>query len=141
MIVLDTNVVSEMMRAKPAPAVAAWFAAQSPAALFTTSLSQAEVLHGLALLPAGKRRSALQAAASALFEQDFAGRILPFDQDAAPYFAAIAVERRRSGHPISQTDGQIAAIARSRAGAIATRNVRDFEGCGLTLIDPWAHSP
>ncbi len=138
MIVLDTNVISEMMRPKPAPAVVAWFAGQPAAALFTTALTQAEIMYGLALMPAGKRRAALQAAAKALFEEDFAGRLLPYDSDAAPHFAEIAAERRRLGQPISQVDAQIAAITCSRAGSIATRNARDFAGCGLAIIDPWA---
>lgn len=137
MIILDTDVISEMMRPKPAAAVAAWFALQPTAALFTTALTQAEILYGLALLPAGKRRLALQAAATALFEEDFAGRLLPFDADAAPQFAEIAAGRRSLGQPISQTDAQIAAIARSRAASIATRNVRDFAQCGVALINPW----
>jgi toxin FitB len=137
MIVLDTNVISEMMRPKPVARVVGWFAAQSPAALFTTALTQAEILYGMALLPQGKRRTALLAAANALFDHDFAGRLLPFDGDAAPHFAAIAAERRRLGRPISQTDAQIAAIARSRAARVATRNVRDFADCGVALVDPW----
>ena len=137
MIVLDTNVISEMMRPKPEAIVAAWFAAQTASALFTTALTQAEIFYGLALLPTGKRRVALQTAAKALFEEDFAGRLLPFDSDAATHFADIAAARRSLGQPISQTDAQIAAIARSRAAAIATRNQRDFADCGIALVDPW----
>lgn len=137
MIVLDTNVISEMMRPKPVPEVSAWFARHTASALFTTTLTQAEILYGMALLPAGKRRTAIETAAKAVFEEDFAGRVLPFDSHAAAHFADIAAARRSRGQPISQIDAQIAAIARSRAAAIATRNGRDFAGCGVTLIDPW----
>jgi hypothetical protein len=137
MIVLDTNVLSELMKAMPADRVMSWVASQPAASLYTTSITQAEILHGVSLLPAGKRRSAFEAAAEAMFREDFAGRILPFASDAAPLYARIAVERRRAGRPISHFDAQIAAIARLTGAAIATRNVADFEGCGVKLVDPW----
>ena len=105
--------------------------------LFTTTLCQAEIYYGLALLPEGKRREALQAAARAKFEEDFAGRILPFDMDAALAYSMVAAGRRSSGQPISQFDAQIAAVARSRGGQLATRNARDFANCGIAVIDPW----
>lgn len=140
MIVLDTNVISEMMRPAPALQVAAWFAAQNANALFTTALTQAEILYGLALLPEGQRREALIAAAKPIFQTDMAGRVLPFDAEAAVTYADIAAERRKAGKPISQIDAQIAAIARARGAALVTRNLSDFEGCGLTLIDPWRMS-
>ncbi len=138
MIVLDTNVLSEMMRASPAPEVAAWFARVSPSALFTTALTQADVLHGIALVAPGWRRDDLTAAAHGMFEQEMAGRVLPFDADAARHFAEIAANRRQAGRPISQIDAQIAAIARSRGASLATRNVDDFADCGVALINPWA---
>jgi toxin FitB len=138
MIVLDTNVISEMMRPSPARAVADWFARNPRSSLFTTALSQAEILYGLELLPEGRRRDELFAAARPVFDEDLGGRVLPFDSDAAVDFAEIAVSRRRAGRPISQIDAQIAAIVRSRGASLATRNVSDFEDCGIALVNPWA---
>ncbi len=137
MIVLDTNVLSELLRPDPAAAVERWVAGQAVLGLFTTSVTQAEMLLGVALLPRGKRRNDLAEAVRGLFEEDFAGRVLPFDSPAATAFAPVVVERRRSGRPIAQLDAQIAGIARSRGAMLATRNVPDFEGCGIELIDPW----
>ncbi|MGO3932190.1 type II toxin-antitoxin system VapC family toxin [Rhodopseudomonas pseudopalustris] len=137
MIVLDTNVISELMRPKPDAAVMAWIGEQPIAGLFTTSLTQAEIFYGLALLPEGRRRDDLIAAARPIFESDLAGRVLPFDTDAADAYPAIAASRRHSGQPISQIDAQIAAIARSRGARLATRNVADFAECGITVVDPW----
>ena len=137
MIVLDTNVISELMRTAPDRAVLGWFSRRPMTSLFTTTLCQAEIYYGLALLPEGKRREALQAAARAMFEEDFAGRILPFDMDAALAYSMVAAGRRSSGQPISQFDAQIAAVARSRGGQLATRNARDFANCGIAVIDPW----
>jgi toxin FitB len=90
------------------------------------------------LLPPGRRRSALEAAATSMFAEEFAGRILGFGADAAPAYARIASDRRRAGRPISHFDAQIAAIARSTGAAIATRNLADFGGCGVRVVDPWA---
>ncbi|WP_206211937.1 PIN domain-containing protein [Wenzhouxiangella sp. XN24] len=104
--------------------------------MFITTVTQAEILHGVLLLPRS-RRDAIEAAAEAMFEEDFAGRILPFSSLAAPTYAEIAVARRQSGRPISQFDAQIAAIARSMGAGVATRNVADFAGCGIKVIDPW----
>jgi toxin FitB len=140
MIVLDTNVVSELMRPAPARHVAGWVAGQPIQSLYTTSITQAEILHGVGLLPAGRRRRLLEAAAEAMFREDFAGRVLPFASDAASLYALIAVERRRIGRPISQFDAQIAAIARSSGATIATRNVADFTACSVDLVDPWQGS-
>ena len=137
MIILDTNVLSEAMKPAPAAAVLAWLAAQTAASLCTTSITQAEILHGLMLLPAGRRRRALEAAATSMFSEDLAGRILGFGTEAAPPYAEIASKRRRAGHPISHFDAQIAAIARANGAAIATRNVADFADCGVALVDPW----
>jgi hypothetical protein len=89
------------------------------------------------LVPAGKRRKAFEGAAEAMFREEFAGRVLPFNSDAASPYAAIAVDRRRAGRPISHFDAQIAAIARSSGATIATRNIDDFEGCGVDLVNPW----
>jgi predicted nucleic acid-binding protein len=136
-IVLDTNVLSEMMRPDPDSAVASWISARAASSLFTTTITQAEILYGLELLPSTKRRSRLEAAVSDMFATDFTGRVLPFDQAAAQAYAEIAAARRRAGRPIAQLDAQIAAIARSRDAGVATRNVADFEGCGIGVIDPW----
>jgi len=137
MIILDTNVLSEAMRPAPAAEVLGWLAGQPAASLYTTSITQAEILHGLMLLPPGRRRRSLEAAATSMFRVDFGGRILGFGTEAAPPYARIASERRRAGRPISHFDAQIAAIARSVGAAIATRNRADFEGCGVALVDPW----
>jgi toxin FitB len=137
MIILDTNVLSELMKPAPAAKVVKWMAAQPAPILYTTSITQAEILHGLMLLPRGRRRHALEAAATSMFAEDFGSRILGFCTDAAPRYAQIASERRRAGRPISHFDAQIAAIARSAGAAIATRNLADFEGCGLTVVNPW----
>jgi predicted nucleic acid-binding protein len=137
MIVLDTNVLSETLRIRPAPAVLEWMRGQPAAMLFTTAITEAELLYGIALLPAGRRRSALHLAVQAVFAQELAGRVLPFDSAAAQDYAEIAAGRRKSGRPISDPDARIAAIARSRNATIATRNVADFQGCNLDLIDPW----
>jgi toxin FitB len=137
MIVLDTNVLSETLRVEPADSVARWMAAQHAANLFTTAISQAEILRGLALMPSGRRRAFLEGAVAGIFAEDFAGRILPFDSVAAPAFAEIAAGRRRLGRPISVFDAQIAAIALVHKAAVATRNVNDFAACGIDIINPW----
>jgi hypothetical protein len=136
-IILDTNVLSEALKPSPAPEVLRWFAAQPALQLFTTAITQAEIVYGVELLPKGKRRAGLLAAVNAMFAADFGGRILPFDSDAARLFPQIAAARRSLGRPITQLDAQIAAIARSRAAAIATRNTGDFQHCGVPLVDPW----
>jgi predicted nucleic acid-binding protein len=138
MIVFDTNVLSELLRPEPNPLVSNWVQAQPQASLFTTALTSAELRFGLSILPSGARRRALEAAILGVLEEDFAGRILPFDDAAAQSYAAVAALRREAGRPISQFDAQIAAIAHSRGGCLATRNVRDFAGCGIELIDPWS---
>ena len=137
MIVLDTNVVSELMKPAPDETVTDWIASQPAPSLYTTSITQAEILHGIALLPSGKRRDALDAAAEAMFREDFGGRILPFSSDAARPYARIAAERRGAGRPISRFDAQIAAIASSMGAAIATRDAADYQGCGVKIINPW----
>ena len=137
MILLDTNVVSELMKAAPAHSVVFWISAQPESSLYTTSITQAEILHGIALLPSGKRRRAIEIAAQAMFAEEFKGRILGFGCDAALPYAHIAADRRRAGHPISNFDAQIAAIARSVGAAIATRNVADFSECRVELVNPW----
>jgi toxin FitB len=137
MIILDTNVLSEVMRPSPAARVLRWLAKHPPNELFTTTITQAEILFGIELLPSGRRRAALQSAVEAMFDVDFAGRILPFDSGAARRFPRIAAARRTSGRPVTQFDAQIAAIALSRGAIIATRNTRDFELCAVNVLDPW----
>jgi hypothetical protein len=133
-IVLDTNVVSELMRPEPHPAVLSWAGKQPLAALHTTAVTQAEVLYSVALLPAGERREALAAAADAIFAQEVAGRVLPFDGAAAELFAGVVAARRRAGNPIENFDAQIAAIALAVGASLATGG---SAGCGLALVDPW----
>jgi len=137
MIVLDTNVISEVMRPNPSPKVLEWMRAEPLASLFTTAITEAELLYGVALLPPGRRRQALEATLTTVLSEDFSGRILPFDSAATREFATVAAGRRRSGRPISDADARIAAIARSRGAAVATRDVEDFAACDLMLIDPW----
>ena len=140
MIVLDTNVLSETLKPVPDVRVMAWLGAQPRAALFTTTVTRAEILYGLHLLPDGSRKGALSTAVDAIFVEDFAGRLLAFDSDAADAYARIAGARKSAGRPISQFDAMIAAWARSRGAALATRKVKDFTGCEIAVIDPWALS-
>lgn len=137
MIVLDTNVISEIMRPMPSAAVGAWMSSQARDDLFTTAITVGEVLYGIELLPKGKRRDVLLREADATFTEDFAGQVLPFDESAARVFALISAMRRSRGRPISTQDAQIAAIARIHGATLATRNKRDFDGCGVVVIDPW----
>jgi toxin FitB len=141
MIVLDTNVVSELMKSAPEAAVMSWINAMPAATVFVSAVTQAEILYGVALVPEGKRRDGLTRAARTAFETYFRGRILPFDPEAAEAFATLAAGRRQAGRPISQADAQIAAIARSRGAALATRDVPDFEGCGVEIVNPWDTAP
>ncbi len=137
MIIVDTNVLSEEMKPVPAASVLAWFRRQNAVDLFTTAVCQAEILVGLAMLPDGRRKLDLDATARSVLGL-FVGRILPFDSAAASAYAEIVAARQRIGRPINDFDAQIAAIARSRDMALATRNGSDFEGIGLHIIDPWA---
>ncbi len=135
---LDTHVLSELMREQPAVAVLDWFAQNAQSAMHTSTVNQAEILTGIALLPAGKRRTALAVAAEQLFEQDFAGRCLGFDAAAAKNYAVLVAARNRQGQPISTEDAQIAAIALAAGLCVVTRNTKDFENIdGLMLANPW----
>jgi hypothetical protein len=136
MFLIDTNVISELMRATPAPSVLSWFSTQDPSTLYLSAVTEAELRTGIAILPAGQRRDGLKAALDATIAEDFEGRILPFDTDAAKTYAEIASMRRAAGRPISDADCQIAAIARAAGAVVATRNLRDFEGCGVDLVNP-----
>ena len=136
MIVLDTNVLSEEMKPVPVPAVHNWLSRQNPLDLYTTAVTEAEIVYGITILPDGRRKRELEIAAQAIFAL-FAGRILPFDRAAAREFALIVADRRRAGRPIEILDAQIAAIARSRGLMLATRDLQDFAGTGVQLVDPW----
>ncbi|UEM01336.1 type II toxin-antitoxin system VapC family toxin [Skermanella rosea] len=137
MVVLDTNVLSKLMRPAPSEAVVRWVAGRNGASLYTTTVTQAEILFGLALLPEGRRRNDLMAAAEMMFEEDFFGRVLTFDGTAAVMFASIAAGRHRKGKPTSTFDAQIAAICRAQGAVLATRNTADFQDCGIALMNPW----
>ncbi|MBX4924372.1 type II toxin-antitoxin system VapC family toxin [Rhizobium binae] len=137
MILLDTNVISELLTPSPNAAVIDWLARQHPSSIFTTAVTEAEILYGLRLLPEGRRRRDLEAAILPIFSEDFGGRVLPFDRDASNVYAKIASDRRKAGRPISQFDAQIAAIAISRGASLATRNVSDFTDINLQIVNPW----
>jgi predicted nucleic acid-binding protein len=135
---LDTNVLSELMREAPAPEVLHWFAAQTPNRLYTCTINQAEILAGIAVLPAGKRRDALARAAQQIFEDEFAGRCLVFGSGSAEQFALVIAQRKRMGRPIEAVDAQVAAIALAAHLKLVTRNTKDFAGIdGLEVINPW----
>jgi predicted nucleic acid-binding protein len=136
-IVLDTNVLSELLKPVPEPRVMAWLEARPRPSLFTTAITRGEILYGIRLLPDGQRRRGLWDAALAIFNEDFAGRVLSFDSDAADAYAEIGALRRAAGKPISQFDAMIAALASSRGASLATRNAKDFAGCGISVVDPW----
>lgn len=138
MIVLDTNVVSELMRPVPDAGVLTWIDAQSADDLYLTSMTVAELLYGVARLPPGRRREHLAHQVGRLVDELFASRILPFDAAASVEYARIASAREGAGAPISGADAVIAATAASAgAGSFVTRNVRDFAGTGLRVVDPW----
>jgi predicted nucleic acid-binding protein len=136
-IVVDTNVVSEIVKVPANAAVLAWFAAQKPSELYVTTVTQGEVLYGIELLPQGRRRTSLHGAFANIFDDRFAGRILPFDEAAAHAFSLIAARHKSRGRNVGPMDSQIAAIALSHGAPLATRNVRDFVDCGVELINPW----
>jgi predicted nucleic acid-binding protein len=136
-IILDTNAVSEVLKPVPSNIVLRWMASQEPSSVFTTAITQAEILYGIEALPSGRRRQGLSTVVEEIFVQDFQGRILPFDQEAARQYATIVASRKEAGRPIAQFDAMIAAIARAHRAAVATRNTGDFEHCGIRLINPW----
>jgi hypothetical protein len=137
MFVLDTNVLSVLMAAQPPREVAAWVSAQPEDLLFTAAVCQAEILSGLAVLPEGRRRAELEAAARAMFLDDFEGRVLPFDTVAAEGYADMYARRRRAGRPVATADLMIAAIARVHGASVVTRNITDFDTCGVPIVNPW----
>ena len=139
MLLLDTNILSEIMRPEPDRKVADWIVRQPSDELFTAAICQAEILSGLAFTPAGRRRAELEQAARAMFDDDFDGRILPFDTEAAASYAELFAARRKAGRPSGTIDLMLAAIARVRGTSVVTRNVADFEGAGVAIVNPWDH--
>lgn len=139
MIVVDTDVVSELMKPSPSAAVAAWVRAQTGSEVYTTSITLAEILYGIARLPDGRRKDLLLTTASEVFAS-FADQVLPFDAGAAVQYAQVVGGRDRLGLPIDGFDAQIAAICRARGATLATRNLKDFSHTDVTLIDPWQHA-
>lgn len=136
-VLLDTNVVSELLRPSPNLAVEGWVAAREATDLYFSAIGEAELRYGVEILPAGKRKDALARAVEAILREDLGNRVLPFDSDAAREYAVIAASRRAIGRRLALADGQIAAIARSRRLTVATRNTHDFDGVGIDLVDPW----
>ncbi|HEY5320347.1 MAG TPA: type II toxin-antitoxin system VapC family toxin [Galbitalea sp.] len=141
MIVLDTNVVSELMRARPDSAVVAWLDAQQSDDLHLTAVTAAELFFGVARIPAGSRKTSITSAIADMLEHDFTDRILPFDTFAAIDYGQLVAHREQLGHPIGMADGMIAATALSAgASCLATRNTKDFGETGLALVNPWTAS-
>jgi toxin FitB len=138
MIVLDTNVLSELMRRRPTARVVRWVDEQDASGLAITAVTVAELLYGVARRADSARKTKLAVAVDALVREDFAGRVLPFDTAAAEHYADLVADRERQGRPVSVSDGQIAAICRCHGTQLATRNVRDFDATGITVLDPWA---
>jgi predicted nucleic acid-binding protein len=137
MIILDTNVVSELMRPEPDERVRQWVSGRRPDELGTTAITVAEIRHGIERLPGGRRQEGLLSAATDLFAA-FGDFVLPFDAAAAGWFGPVMVSRSRLGLPIEGFDAQIAAICRASGAALATRNVKDFVSTGVDVIDPWS---
>lgn len=137
---IDTNVLSELMRENPAPQVLAWFASQNANLMQTSAITHAEILAGIALLPAGKRREAMAQAAGQIFEEDFAGKCIDFGGQAVGHYALVRAQRQLAGRPIDTADAQIAAIALVTHLTLVTRNTKDFEGINdLQVVNPWLH--
>jgi predicted nucleic acid-binding protein len=137
MHILDTNVISELFRPTPEPAVGEWLGMHSPSQFFVTAISKAESLLGLALMPEGRRRQQLDDALRVFFEERLRTPILAFGDKESAAFAQLVAARRSRGLPIGEFDAQIAAIARTHGYAVVTRNVSDFAHCGVEIINPW----
>jgi len=135
-IVVDTNVTSELMKPAPSPAVVAWVHARNAADLYTTSITLAEIVYGIERLPGGRRKAQLKAAAQEVFSA-FSSQVLAFDAPAALEYATIVRGRELAGTPIDGFDAQIASICRAHDATLATRNVKDFDNTGIDVIDPW----
>ena len=137
MIILDTNVVSELISPALSPAVAAWFAREDVGDMFVSAVTEAELRYGGELLPLGRRRDGLFSAIDDILSNDLGGRIVPFNSAAARAYASIVASRRAAGRPIGILDAQIAATARSLGASVATRDLGGFEGTGVEVINPW----
>lgn len=137
MIILDTNVLSELMRPRPSDEVTSWFHKHPLIDLYTTAITKAEVFYGIELLPSGSRKQRVLLAAETLFDIDLKDRVIAFDGDSARIFSWIAAQRRLQGKPIDNADAQIAAIAQLHSATLATHNVADFRDCGVDVVDPW----
>jgi len=137
MVVLDTNVISELMRPSPSTSVSKWIAGQLSAELYTTAISESEIFFEIELIAHGKRRDGLLAAAEKLFSGILVDRVLAFDSSAARAYAILLGHRRRLGRPMGNLDAQIAAIAQAHGATVATRNLNHFESCGIRLVNPW----
>ncbi len=137
MIILDTNVISELARRIPDSRVLAWLDSQEIAEVATTAVTAAELRYGVARLPDGHRKRELAVVIRGILTEDFYGRVLPFDERASVRYADVVAGRERIGRPIGVADGQIAAICRDSDATLATRNTADFEETGIELIDPW----
>ncbi len=137
MIVLDTNVVSELMRPEPAAAVVDWVDRQPAADVYLTAITVAELLYGVARLPEGRRKTDIAERVEAIMSEDFEHRVVAFDETAAAHYADIVVRRERAGRPISTADAQIAATCRSHGAVLATRSVDDFADTSVSIINPW----
>ena len=140
MIIVDTNIVTEMMKVAPAQVVVSWLNAQDSSKLFLTTITIGEIGYGLETLPWGKRRLQLEQGFEKVLTEAFGGRILTFDEDAARHYGVIMGRRKEIGRPLSIPDGQIASIARAKGFAVATRNVRDFVECGVEIVNPFEFS-
>ena len=138
MIILDTNVLGALMRASPDPPVVAWLDRQPAESIWITSITLFETRFGLALLPSGRRRQALESGFDLLLKEDLEERVLDFDSAAATAAAALAAARQKSGRPVDMRDAQIAGIVLARRATLATRNVRHFADLKISMVDPWA---
>jgi predicted nucleic acid-binding protein len=136
-IVLDTNVISELMRPAPDRRVSAWIGARAANRIYTTALNKAEIMLGVELLPKGRRREALREAAEAMFADLFATRVVSFDAAASQHYATVVASRIRKGRPIETIDAEICAICRAHGATLATRNVTDFDDCDIDVVNPW----
>ncbi len=137
MIILDTNVVSELLKRDPDPSVVRWLDSLPAGNVATSAITAAELVYGIERLPAGRRKARIAKAISALLHEDVENRIVAFELESAERYGLIVANRERSGRPIALADAQIAAICAQRRAALATRNVRDFEETGIELINPW----
>ncbi|GAB5407552.1 MAG: type II toxin-antitoxin system VapC family toxin [Aureliella sp.] len=137
MIILDTNVVSELMKQSPEPAVVAWLDAQPPESIWTTSITIFEIFFGIETLPTGKRQTAIRSAFEVALQNELEGRVLNFDQSSASESAMISASLHRVGRPVDVRDVQIAGIVSARHATLATRNTKHFTDAGVSLVDPW----